>query len=186
MSAVGIVLAAGGASRFGAPKQLQELEGRPLLEHVTSALADTRLERRLVVLGAYADEVLAAVDMHGATPVVCETWSRGQAASLRAALDHAMGAEVAVVVLGDGPRLEPAAVNRLLEAHGHQPDSLLAADYGEGRSHPVVIPRGLWESLPASGETPARRLPCVLVPCTDLPDPGDVDVPADVPPSDVE
>jgi CTP:molybdopterin cytidylyltransferase MocA len=184
--AVGIVLAAGAASRFGSPKQLQPLDGRPLLEHVTAALADTRLERRLVVLGAYADDVLAAVDMHGAEAVVCPEWSHGQAASLRTGLVHAGEADLAVVVLGDGPRLEPAAVNRLLEAHAHQPDNLLAADYGSGRSHPVVIPRKLWTRLPATGDTPGRRLPSILVPCTDLPEPGDVDRPTDLPGSDLD
>ena len=185
MPAVGIVLAAGAATRFGSPKQLVPLAGRPLLEHVTAALADTRLDHRLVVLGAYADQVLKAVDLHGAEPVVCAGWRDGQAASLLAGLERAGDADAAVVVLGDGPGLEPAAVNRLLDAHVHQPDGVLAADYGRGRSHPVVIPRKLWGQLPATGETPARRLPSVLVPCADLPEPGDVDLPADLPPSDL-
>ncbi|HUZ85226.1 MAG TPA: nucleotidyltransferase family protein [Gaiellales bacterium] len=177
---VGIVLAAGEGSRFGAAKQLHLLDGRPLLEHVTAALADTRLDRRLVVLGAHAAEVLATVNLHGAQPVVCERWSEGQAASLTAGIDEAPDAAAAVVVLGDGPSLEPAAVNRLLEAHARRPDDLLAADYGAGRAHPVVIPRTLWPLLPDRGETPARRLPAILVPCTDLAAPGDVDRPDDL------
>ena len=34
----GVVLAAGGASRFGSPKQLAELDGRPLLQHAVDAM----------------------------------------------------------------------------------------------------------------------------------------------------
>ena len=35
---------------------------------------------------------------------------------------------------------------------------VLAADYGAGRSHPVVIPRALWDEIPWHGETPVRPL----------------------------
>ena len=176
----GIVLAAGGSTRFGAPKQVQLLDGRPLLEHVAAALADTRIERRLVVLGAAAELVLETVDLHGAEVVICESWPDGQAASLRAGLDRAGDATSALIVLGDGPRLEPAAVNRLLEAHARRPEELLAADYGDGRSHPVVIPRPLWPQLPVTGASPARSLPATLISCSDLTAPGDVDLPADL------
>lgn len=176
----GIVLAAGGSTRFGSPKQVQLLDGRPLLEHVTAALADTRISCRLVVLGAAAELVLAQVDLHGAQPVLCESWRDGQAASLRAGLDRVAQAGAALIVLGDGPLLEPAAVNRLWEAHDRRPEELLAADYGAGRSHPVVIPRRLWPQLPATGASPARRLPATLISCTDLTAPGDIDRPADL------
>ena len=61
----GLVLAAGAGTRFGGDgsKLLAELEGRPLLEHAVRAqTAVTALERVVVVLGARADEIQAAVD----------------------------------------------------------------------------------------------------------------------------
>ena len=53
----GLILAAGGGTRFGAePKQLAELRGRPLLEWAIRAQCDVpALERVVVVLGAHAD-----------------------------------------------------------------------------------------------------------------------------------
>jgi len=50
-----------------------------------------------------------------------------------------------------------------------------AADYGHGRSHPVVLPRAVWDRLPQRGETPGRTLEATLIDCRDLPEPGDVD-----------
>ena len=51
----GLVLAAGGARRFGSPKQLAELDGVPLLQHAIEAmLAVPSLDRVVVVLGAVA------------------------------------------------------------------------------------------------------------------------------------
>src|SRR5918997_1615678 len=62
--AAGLVLAAGAARRFGGPKQLAELDGRPLLEHALAALSG--LDRIVVVLGARADEIRAGADLGAA------------------------------------------------------------------------------------------------------------------------
>src|SRR3569832_360997 len=115
-----------------------------MLEHVLATLEASGLHRRLLVLGAHAAEVEAAVPLHGAQVVVSRRWADGQAASLRAGLD-ALPATVdeALGVLGDGPGLSAEAVRRMAAGAG-----LRAADYGRGRSHPVVLPRRWWPLLP--------------------------------------
>jgi molybdenum cofactor cytidylyltransferase len=174
-----VIMAAGGGTRFGgAIKQIHDYRGRPMLEAVLAAMAESGIEHRVVVLGAHADEVLAEVDLQGARAVACDAWADGQAASLRCGLD-ALPADVggALVVLGDGPQLDPRAVERIAAADAGDPPQAVAADYGAGRSHPVLIPRALWGDLPATGETPGRALPTRLVDCRDLTPPGDVDYP---------
>ena len=86
----GLVLAAGAGTRFGErSKLLAELDGRPLLEHAVAAqCAVADLERVAVVLGAFAEEILARVDFMRAEPVVCERWEEGQALSLRCGIEH--------------------------------------------------------------------------------------------------
>jgi CTP:molybdopterin cytidylyltransferase MocA len=171
-----VVLAAGAGRRFGGPKQLHRVGGAPMLERVLAAVAAAALDGRVVVLGARAERVAAAVDLHGARPVVCPDWAAGQAASLRCGL-AALDADVtaAMVVLGDGPGLAPAAIDRVAAAGRRRPGIVLAADYGGGRAHPVLLPRAVWDALPTTGETPARGLPAELVDCRDLEPPGDVD-----------
>ena len=68
----GIVRAAGAATRFGGAKQLDMLEGRPLLEHSVRAMTAAPLGRVLVILGAGAEDVLAGIDLYGAEALVCE------------------------------------------------------------------------------------------------------------------
>jgi CTP:molybdopterin cytidylyltransferase MocA len=166
-----VVLAAGEGRRFGGPKQLHPIGGQPMLELVLETLEQTGIEQRLLVLGARARLIADSVPLHGATVVRCSGWRDGQAASLRCGLWSLPAAiEEALVVLGDGPGLSAEAVRRVAAGSG-----MRAADYGHGRSHPVVIPRSLWRSLPASGETPARSLATTLIDCTGLPEPGDVD-----------
>jgi CTP:molybdopterin cytidylyltransferase MocA len=161
-----IVLAAGAASRFGSPKQ------RLLLPSVLERLEASPVDETLVVVGAHPVETTART-------VLCPSWEQGPGASLRcgiAALPEQ--AEAAVVVLADGPDLSSAAVERVLAAWRASPGEIAAASYGGQRSHPVVIPRRLFDRIPDSG---ARSLPARLVPCDDLGEPGDVDVPEDLP-----
>ena len=182
----GVLLAAGAGSRFraagGGVKLLAALDGRPLVEWALLAMAAAPLGDRVIVLGAHADELLAATDLHGARPVINEGWERGMASSLQAglaALDPVCSA--ALVVLGDGPALAAEAIRRVVVA-AEGAAGLVAATYGGRHGHPVAIPRALWAQLPQEGEQGARVLgePSVLVDCSDLPAPGDADTPADL------
>jgi CTP:molybdopterin cytidylyltransferase MocA len=160
-----IVLAAGAATRFGAPKQ------RLLLPAVLERLRAAQSVGEIVVVsGAYEVET-------DARTVSCAEWERGMGASLRCGL-RALDAEAAIVVLADGPGLSPRAVDRVVDAWLESDAELVAATYDGDRSHPVVIARALWNEIPDEG---ARSLPALLVPCDDLGPPGDVDRPGDLP-----
>ena len=73
------MLAAGAGTRFGdEPKQLADLEGRPLLEWAVRAQCDARvLERVVVVLGSSATRIRDAVEFGRAEVVVCPDWECG-------------------------------------------------------------------------------------------------------------
>jgi len=117
-----VVLAAGGASRFGSAKQLAELDGVPLLEHAIRAVeAVPAIGRIVVVLGARAEEIRAGVDFGASEVVVCEDWASGQAASLRCGVAAVADADAVVLTLGDMPRVTPQAIACFAD---------LAAEYG--------------------------------------------------------
>ena len=180
----GVVLAAGEAARFGGAKQLAELDGKPLLEHVLIAVsAVPAIERFVVVLGAYADEIRGRADMHGAEVVVCDDWAEGQAASLRAGLGAVADLDAAMVLLGDQPGITPAAIEAVL-AHfdGTHP---VRAVYDGAPGHPVVLTRELMrEAMQLEGDLGARELledaRVRKVEVAHLCRPADVDTPADL------
>jgi CTP:molybdopterin cytidylyltransferase MocA len=178
----GIVLAAGAGTRFGGAKQLAELEGRPLLEHAVRAMTASPVDRVLVVLGANAEDVAAAVDLHGAEAVACERWDEGQAASLASGLAELAGCEAVVVTLGDQPRLSPDSIRRVIGARGEGAAAVRATYHGEP-GHPVLLERELFDRLrDVSGDHGVRNLllsvPTREVPCEDLGGGEDVDTPA--------
>jgi CTP:molybdopterin cytidylyltransferase MocA len=159
-----IVLAAGAASRYGRPKQ------RELLPAVLDALAQADVGEVVVVAGAHE---LTVENRPGVRLVQASDWERGPGASLRRGLES-LGRDVshALVVLADGPSLDARAVARLLDARDR--GAVVAASYEGTRSHPVVLARTVWTSVPDDG---GRALDAVLVDCSDLRAPGDVDYP---------
>jgi CTP:molybdopterin cytidylyltransferase MocA len=156
-----VVLAAGAAIRFGAPKQ------QLLLPRVLARLGESPVDEIVVVTGAHT------VEAEGTKVIDCPDWERGPGASLccgLAALEP--GVEAAVVCLADGPNLAPEAVHRVLEAWRAGGGEIVAASYSGARGHPLVIGRAAWATVPDEG---LRSLPVTLVPCDDLGNPGDVD-----------
>ena len=111
-----------------------------------------------------------ALSVAGVRVVACPDWERGprRVAPLR---PRALGADVgrAVIVLADGPELDPRAVDRLA-AH---PAPFAAASYDGTRDHPVALARSAFADVPDEG---LRAREPVLVDCSDLRPPGDVDV----------
>jgi CTP:molybdopterin cytidylyltransferase MocA len=133
---------------------------------VLAALSEAPVDEVVVVEGAHE---LTLEPGSGVSLVRCAEWETGPGASLRCGL-AALGEQVtrAVVVLADGPNLDPRAIARLLE----RPEPVLAASYDGHRSHPVVLARSAWAEVPEEG---GRALEPLLVDCSDLTPPGDVD-----------
>ena len=161
-----VVLAAGAATRFGAPKQ------QLLLGEVLARLRSVPVDEIVVVAGAHELSTEA-------TLVACPEWERGPGASLRCGLAAlSPETEAAVVVLADGPDLAPESVVRVIDAWRADGGELVAASYDGARGHPLLLARAAWGDVPDEG---LRDREPTLVPCDDLGAPGDVDVPADLP-----
>ena len=109
-----------------------------------------------------------------AATVRCPEWQRGPGASLRCGLAALpQEAEAAVVVLADGPDLDPRAVDRVVRSWLAEGGDAVAATYGGVRLHPLLLARRVWQDVPDEG---ARALAARPVPCDDLTPPGDVDM----------
>jgi CTP:molybdopterin cytidylyltransferase MocA len=177
----GVVLAAGAATRFGSPKQLATLAGRPLLEHALLAMAAAaHVGPTVVVLGANAEEILARVDLHGARPVICADWEEGQAASLRAGVAALQDrVEAIIVILGDQPAIDARAIDRVTVAR-EPAVSAVRATYGGRPGHPVLLEHDILATVALlRGDEGARNLfagvAVALVDCDGLGSDLDVD-----------
>ena len=177
-----MVLAAGGGSRYGAPKVLAD--GGAWLRAAVDALVGGGCADILVVLGAADADVPAP-----ARSVGNPDWATGMASSVRVALAELdrTDADLALLHLVDLPGVGAGVVRRVLAAAqgaraGSGEPSLARATYDGRPGHPVVVPRRLWREMAAytRGDQGGRgwlagRSDLLLVPCEDLSDGRDRD-----------
>jgi molybdenum cofactor cytidylyltransferase len=144
----GIVLAAGTSSRLGRPKQLLDLQGKPVLQHVLDATAASGLDRIVVVLGHQADRISARVHLpQNGRVVVNPRFEDGQSTSLRAGIEAAGTAEAIMVLLGDQPGVRPEAIRSLIEAWRGGSGPVVQASYGGRPAHPTLFDRSVWPRI---------------------------------------
>ena len=142
----GLVLAAGGSSRLGRPKQLLPYRGTTLLDWVISTARGCAFDQLLVAVGGAAEDVRGAVDLRGADVVVNELYGTGCSSSIAAALGALdPDCDVLVLLLGDQPGVDPDTVRALLAGRGDAP--LAVCRYDDGRGHPFAFARPLFGEL---------------------------------------
>jgi molybdenum cofactor cytidylyltransferase len=144
----GILLAAGESRRMGYPKPLLKIGARTFLAHAADAMLQA-VERLVVVIGAHAQRVRAAVPSNPRIAVVDNAqWQRGQLSSIRAGLaelDPAAGA--ALVHLADHPTVRAETHRMLVDAFRRGRASIVVARFGGRRGHPVLFARAVFDEL---------------------------------------
>src|SRR6202048_4195709 len=113
-SVTGVVLAAGGSSRLGTPKQLLPYGDTSLLGASVDAARACGFDQLIVTLGGAADAVRQAVPLEGIDVVTVDDFGSGCSSSLRTALTLVRAEATGIVLmLGDQTGVSPTTVERL-------------------------------------------------------------------------
>jgi len=180
----GILLAAGGATRFGSDKLAAHWEGRTLLQWSATAMLDACLDPVLAVV----QPGLAPPVPERVTAVVNERWRRGIATSVHAglaALGHDPGVCAAVIAPADQPWCRADVYRRLLESFRSSGRCVVVATFDGAMRNPVLLARNQWTLADRiEGDTGlsavVRGLRPLAVECGDVGSVVDVDTPADL------
>lgn len=181
-----LVLAAGAARRFGAPKQLARLGGEALLQRAVARATEVAGSAVTVVLGAHAAAITPLLRHSGVTVVINRQWEEGLASSLRAGITNLPpGSEAVLVTLADQAAITRFDLQRLIETWRAQPDWAVAASYAGQVGVPAIFPASTFAALLAlRGDVGARPVLAALADrCVRVPMPGaavDVDTPEDL------
>jgi molybdenum cofactor cytidylyltransferase len=182
-----IVLAAGHARRFGAPKLLQDLAGKPVLRWSAELFARPPIAETVVVVPPPHDamtRVLAGLPLR---LVVNPAPDQGMASSIACGVD-ALGPDVRAVLigLGDEPRLGAHVVDGVIARYQAGGASIVAPRFRGVPGHPVLFDRTVFAELRAlTGDVGARAVverDAARVAILELDEPRavDVDMPADL------
>jgi molybdenum cofactor cytidylyltransferase len=149
---VGIVLlAAGGSTRMGRPKQLLALAGQSLVRRAAEAAIESGCGPVVVMVGACAGEVRGEVAGLAVEVVLNEDWERGIGTSIRrgiaALMTKAERPGAAVIMLCDQPNVTAGVLGRLLTEYEKGDSAVVAAGYEETLGPPVVVSSELFPAL---------------------------------------
>jgi molybdenum cofactor cytidylyltransferase len=182
----GLLLAAGGARRFGSQKLVARLGGTAIVRHAADALR-AGVDELVVVVGSDAPVVRDALAGLEARFVDNHAWANGLSTSLHAGIQAVRAeADAVVVALGDQPGLDPAQVNAVVARWRSSGRPIVVTRYRGERGHPVLLDRAVFAELSdVTGDIGARALmdrdpSRVAYVDAQQPAPRDVDRPADL------
>ncbi|MEZ3160528.1 nucleotidyltransferase family protein [Microbacterium sp. BWT-B31] len=146
MRLAALVLAAGGSTRLGRPKQLLPYGDGVLLDAVLGLVRACPFPQRIIALGGSADEVRSVVDTNGFDVVVNDQYTSGCSSSIAAALGcvHA-DLDGIVLMLGDQPGVRVETVEALVAGRGNAP--IAVTRYDDGIGHPFALSRATFRAL---------------------------------------
>lgn len=139
MRITAIVLAAGGSTRFGKPKQLHVHDGEPLVRHAANAALGAGVSEVIVVLGSNAGDIASAVDgIAQARTIVNEDWHTGLASSIKAGLDAVNQTDGVLICLADQPLIDTTALTKLIDRFDDT-HRVVASSYADTIGVPAVF-----------------------------------------------
>ncbi len=156
----GIILAAGGSTRFGQSKPLLLWHGQPFARVITEIALQAGLDPVIIITGFKADLVSRAVEGLRADILYNAAWMEGQSTSVRAginALPSRTGA--ALFLLADQPQVSLSIIRALIERHRQNLSPIVAPMIGGKRANPVLFDRATFPALSmVSGDSGGRQV----------------------------
>ncbi len=187
-----IVLAAGGSTRLGQPKQLLRIEGVPLIVRVVAAALDSPLWPVVVVVGSAAVAIRKELARHPVLIAENPVWMEGMASSLRTGIatlaSFSRTLDGALVALCDQSAFSRHTIECLLQkAPPHLDGHIVASRYADRLGAPALFSRTYFPALAnLSGDEGARHVISAasqagMVTTVDLPElADDIDTPQDL------
>ena len=181
----GILLAAGVASRMGKPKLLLPWKGEALIHRAARVAVESGLEPVVIVTGAGAEGIAAALQDLPVQLIHNPNWQEGQSTSVRAGVE-ALPADCQAVVflLGDQPFVGADLIQNLVDTYLKDRPTILAPHVNGKRVNPVIFDRMVFAHLlKLEGDAGARSIfgtfPPAAMPWPDEKVLLDIDTPED-------
>ena len=138
-----IILAAGGSTRMGSPKQLLKFEGTTLLRRAVSSAMDAGCDPVIVVTGSASEEVRGELDGLDVHEIFNAEWQTGMASSIKVGIGEIKRADpevgAVVIMVCDQPHVTAELMRLLIAAHRARTKSIVASKYGEDFGVPALF-----------------------------------------------
>ena len=146
-----VIVAAGGSSRLGQPKQLLRFRGKSLVYHIVVAARQAGCSPVIVVIGSDSEKVTGELRSASAVIVENENWQRGIGSSIRAGIqgliDYAPEIDAVVLLVCDQPGVNADTIRNLVTRREETNKSIVASAYANTLGVPALFHRSFFQEL---------------------------------------
>ena len=146
-----IILAAGGASRFGRAKQLLLFEGESLVRRAVRSASEAGCKLIIVVVGEARDSIIAELQDTRAITIENPEWQRGLGTSIRCGVRHALNTDPelqSVVLLAcDQPFVDASIITSLVREKAKSGRKIVTSVYADTTGIPTLFDREYFGAL---------------------------------------
>ena len=146
-----VILAAGGSSRLGRPKQLLQFRGKTLVRRIVDAALEGGCSPIVVVVGS--DKVKIARELEQTNAVIVENvnWNSGMGTSIRCAVQHlidtAPNVEAIALLVCDQPFVDSHTIEQLVALREKTKKAIVASSYAGTLGVPALFHRSCADEL---------------------------------------
>lgn len=132
-----LILAAGGSSRMGTPKQLLKWKDSNLLDQTISKAIQLKSEEVIVVLGAKSDKIIPKIDQNKVSILINQNWELGLGSSISEGIKFIQMSYPDItgilVMLSDQPLIELDHYLTLIDVFTSESRQIIATKYNDGK-----------------------------------------------------
>ena len=157
-----LILGAGNSSRLGRPKQLLGIKNTTLLEHTLDEAFKVSCQVRVLVLGAYQDEIKSTLTHADISVLHNKNWESGMASSIQVGMTWLIehyDPEQVLILLCDQPFINHQLLRQLISYKASSSKGIIASSYGAAIGVPVIFDKNYFPDLLAlKGKEGAKKL----------------------------
>lgn len=149
MKVAALVLAAGGATRFGRPKQLLQIDGENLVQRACRVAREAGCSPVVLVLGAHADVIRSDGLPDEVDVLVNDSWQDGMGTSIATGV-RALSpddSDALIIMLADQPGIGVASLQSLIAKAGEPNVSIVLSHSGEAMGPPALFTKRHFATL---------------------------------------
>ena len=151
-----VILAAGGSSRFGQPKQLIAFRGKSLVRRIIDAACEAGCSPVVIVIRNEDEKLQRELDGTGIVTVQNERWQRGIGSSIRcgiqALINNSPDVEASVLLVCDQPAVDSRVIQQLIVLHETAGKTIVASSYADTLGVPALFSCSVFEELLSLGD----------------------------------
>jgi molybdenum cofactor cytidylyltransferase len=157
-----VILAAGGSSRFGRPKQLIPFRGKSLICRIIDAASVAGCSPVIIVISSGDEKLRRELNRAGVVTVENQHWQRGIGSSIRCGIQElvANSPDVAasVLLVCDQPAVDAGVIEHLMALHETTGRSIAASSYADTLGVPALFSRSVFEELLSVDDNTGAKL----------------------------